>query len=192
MTLNEDQIIVMCEKLANKFNSPDHREDMVQEGVLKCYELLAVDPETHPAKLYREAKRRMHDYLNVDTHPVTIPAHSRTKRLARNIEDEDRGEMSEVGYLWLKSVLSSDNLPYDEDFGESNSDHTQTYEDREYHAHVISVAVTTLTQEEWQVIKMRYYEEMTLSEVGDLMGHSHMWVSRVEKRALNKLKVWLM
>jgi RNA polymerase sigma factor (sigma-70 family) len=191
VTLNEDQIVVMCEKLANKFNSPDHREDMVQEGVLKCYELLAVDPETHPAKLYREAKRRMHDYLNVDTHPVTIPAHNITKRLARDVEDDYSGNLSEENFSWLKSILSSDNLPYDEDFGESDLDHAKDYEDREYHAHVLSVAITTLSQDEWQVVKMRYYDDMTQNDVADVLGQNQRWVSRVEIKALGKLKEWL-
>ena len=181
----------MCDRLAYKFNNPDHREDMVQEGLLVCYELLAQDPETHPAKLHREAKRRMHDYLNVDVHPVSIPAHSRTKRLARDIDDDDKGDMSDIGYAWLKSVLSAENMPYDEDFGESEYNHTQTYEDMDYNAHVLSVAVTTLDQDEWHVIRMRYYDEMTLHEVGDVMEVSHMWVSRTEKAALSKLKNWL-
>jgi RNA polymerase sigma factor (sigma-70 family) len=181
----------MCEKLAYKFNNPDHREDMVQEGLLVCYELLALDPETHPAKLHREAKRRMHDYLNVDVHPVSIPAHSRTKRLARDIEDGDKGDMSDIGYAWLKSVLSAENMPYDEDFGESSYDHTQNYEVMEYNAHVLSVAVTTLDQDEWQVISMRYYDEVTQNDVADALGTNQRWVSRTEKRALEKLKSWL-
>jgi RNA polymerase sigma factor (sigma-70 family) len=182
----------MCEKLAYKFNNPDHREDMVQEGLLVCYELLAQDPETHPAKLHREAKRRMHDYLNVDTHPVSIPAHSRTKRLARDIEDNDKGDMSDIGHAWLKSVLSAENMSYDEDFGESGYNHTQTYEDREYNAYVLSVAVTTLDQDEWRVIRMRYYDEMSQADVADMLERSQPWVSVVEAKALEKLRKWLL
>jgi len=182
------QLQSMCEKLAYKFNNPDHREDMIQEGLLVCYELLAQDPETHPAKLHREAKRRMHDYLNVDTHPVSIPAHSRTKRLARDIEDSDKGNMSKDGHSWLKSVLSADNLSYDEDFGESGYNHTQTYEDREYNAYVLSVAVTTLDQDEWRVIRMRYYDEMSQADVADVLERSQPWVSVVESKALEKLR----
>lgn len=189
--ISEKEVLTMCEKLSYKFNSPEHRDDLTQEGVLLCYQLLAEDPETHPAKLHREAKRRMHDYLNVGLHPVSIPAHSRTKRLTRDIEDEDKGAMSDLGYAWLKSVLSAENLSYDEDFGESPHDHTQDYEDMQYYAHVLNVAITTLTQDEWQVVHMRYYDEYTQSDVADLMGTNQRWVSRTEKRALEKLKSWL-
>ena len=191
-TLTNKDLQSMCEKLAYKFNNPDHRDDMVQEGLLVCYELLEQDPEIHPAKLHREAKRRMHDYLNVDTHPVSIPAHSRTKRLARDIEDSDKGNMSKDGHSWLKSVLSADNLSYDEDFGESEYNHTQTYEDREYNAHVLSVAVTTLDQDEWRVIRMRYYDEMSQADVADVLERSQPWVSVVEAKALEKLRKWLL
>ena len=181
----------MCDRLAYKFNNPDHREDMVQEGLLVCYELLAQDPETHPAKLHREAKRRMHDYLNVDTLPVQVPAHNVTKRLARDIDDEFSGNMSDDSFAWLKSVLSSEHMSYDEDFGESPYNHTQSYEDRQYDAHVLSVAITTLTQEEWQVIFMRYFDDLTQQEVADVMATNKMWVSRAEKEALSKLRKWL-
>lgn len=190
-TLTQKELINICEKLAYRFNNPEHREDMVQEGLLVCYELLAEDPNTHPAKLHREAKRRMHDYLNVGTLPVQIPAHNVTKRLTRDIEDDFSGDMTEEGHAWLRAVLSAENLPYDEDFGESDYDHAQAYEDMEFNTHVLSVAVTTLNQDEWQVIRMRYYDEMTLHEVGDVMGASHMWVHRTEKQALSKLKGWL-
>lgn len=190
--ITEQEVVTMCEKLSYKFNSPEHREDLTQEGVLVCYELLAEDPETHPAKLHREAKRRMHDYLNVGLHPVSIPAHSRTKRLARNLDDESSGNMSEEGFLWLKSVLSAENLSYDEDFGESSYDHTQNYEDMEYHAHVLSVAVTTLDQDEWQVIRLRYYDEMKQDDVAKTLNKNQVWVHRVEKSALEKLKTWLL
>ena len=186
--ISEQEVLTMCEMLSYKFNSPEHRDDLTQEGVLVCYQLLSEDPETHPAKLHREAKRRMHDYLNVGLHPVSIPAHSRTKRLTRDIEDDDKGDMSDIGYAWLKSVLSAENLSYDEDFGESPDDHTQNYEDSEYYEHLLNVAIKTLDKDEWRVIRMRYYDEMTLHEVGDAMEVSHMWASRTEKAALAKLK----
>jgi len=54
MEMND--IVIMCERLARKFNRPQHYDDMVSEGILKVYELLGKDPETHPANLYRESR----------------------------------------------------------------------------------------------------------------------------------------
>ncbi len=190
--LNSKQITAMCKKLAYKYNSETHREDMMQEGILVCYEILAGEPDAHPAKLYREAKRRMHDYLNLDTQPVAIPAHSRSRRLARNIEDVSSGDMSKQGFEWLKLVLQAEDRPYDEDFSVCDRDHALDFENKEYHAHVRSVVSKTLSDTELCIIKMRYYHDLTQDEVGDMMGVNKMWVSRHEKTALTKLELQLL
>mgnify|MGYP002639276521 FL=1 len=190
--LNDKQVMKMCEKLAYKYNSQTHREDMMQEGILVCYEILAVEPDAHPAKLYREAKRRMHDYLNLDTQPVTIPAHSRSRRLARNINDGNAGDMSEQGYEWLKLVLQAEDRPYDEDFSICDRDHALDFENKEYYAYVKSVIAKTLSETELCIIKMRYYADVTQEEVGDVLGVHQSWVSRHENTALRKLGSELM
>jgi RNA polymerase sigma factor (sigma-70 family) len=186
--MTEKEIVGMCERLAYKYNSESHRDDLVQEGVVKCYEILAKEPDAHPAKLYREANRRMHSYLNLETQPVFIPDHSRARRLARDIDDGDTGNMSEGGYAWLKLVLASENIPYSEDFSLSSSDHATDYEEREYGDHLMTVAVTTLSPEEWKIIRMRYWLDMTQDEVGVAMNENQKWVSRHEKSALSKLQ----
>ena len=187
--LNDKQVMKMCEKLAYKYNSQTHREDMMQEGILVCYEILAEEPDAHPAKLYREAKRRMHDYLNLDTQPVFIPIHSRSRRLARNIDDKSAGAMSEQGHAWLKLVLQAEDRPYDEDFSVCDRDHALAFEENEYYAYVRAVASKVLSATELSIIKMRYYQYMTQDDVGYALGVNKMWVSRHENTALNKLKV---
>jgi len=157
------------------------------EGVLVCYEILAKEPDAHPAKLYREAKRRMHDYLNLDTQPVAIPKHNISRRLTRYIEDTETGNMTEASRDWLKAVLSSEDRPYDEDFSLSDKDHVEEYEKREYEEHVRSVALEVLSPTELCIVRLRYYEDMTQDEVAIVIGTNKMWVSRHEKTALVKL-----
>lgn len=184
----DSEVVTMCERLAYKYNSDRHRQDLEMEGVLVCYEILAKEPDAHPAKLYREAKRRMHDYLNLDTQPVSIPKHSRSRRLTRNINDDNSGDMSEEGYDWLKAVLSSYNVPYDEDYGVCDKDHAEKYERKEYGNYVRTVAEETLSATELCVVRLRYYEDMTQDEVGITLGVNQKWVSRHEITALTKLK----
>jgi len=188
MSLTGPEIVGMCEKLANRFNSPSHRDDMVQEGVLKCYEILADDDKVHPAHLYREAKRRMHDYLNLDVLPVTVPAHNITRRLTRDIDDDEIGEMSEAGHKWLKVVLSSTSGQYNEEYGGSGKDHVERYETRDFAKHVIKTAREKLTTEELEVVKLRYFGDMTQEDVANAMGKNKMWVSRYENSAMQKLR----
>ena len=45
-----------------------------------------------------------------------------------------------------------------------------------------------LEAEERQLIYMRYYRDMTQTEIGERMGISQVQVSRMEKRILQKLK----
>ena len=188
MSLTGPEIVGMCEKLANRFNSPSHRDDMVQEGVLKCYEILADGEEVHPAHLYREAKRRMHDYLNIDVLPVTVPAHNITRRLTRDIDDDEIGEMSEAGHKWLKVVLSSASGQYNEEYGGSGKDHVERYETKDFAKHVIKTAREKLTTEELEVVKLRYFGDMTQEDVANAMGKNKMWVSRYENSAMQKLR----
>ena len=188
MSLTGPEILEMCERVANRFNSPSHRDDMVQEGVLKCYEILAEDGEVHPAHLYREAKRRMHDYLNIDVLPVTVPAHNITRRLTRDIDDDEIGEMSEAGHKWLRVVLSSTSGQYNEEYGGSGKDHVERYETRDFAKHVIKTAREKLTTEELEVVKLRYFGDMTQEDVANAMGKNKMWVSRYENSAMQKLR----
>ncbi len=50
----------------------------------------------------------------------------------------------------------------------------------------------TLTKREYQIISMRYGlnggEELTQNNIGEMFGISRSYVSRIEKKALNKLK----
>jgi len=188
MSLNGAEIVSMCEKLSSRFNSPAHRDDMTQEGILKCYEILAEDNDVHPAKLYREAKRRMHDYLNLDVLPVTVPAHNIARKLTRDIESGEIGNMSEAGQKWLKIILSSTTGQYDEEYGGSGKDHVEVYEAKEFAMYVRKVALDKLTTEEWEVIRMRFYGDMTQDDVANNTGRSKMWVSRQEASGMTKLR----
>ena len=48
--------------------------------------------------------------------------------------------------------------------------------------------LNTLTKEELQIIKARYYEDMSQKEVGDILGMYQVEVSRKEKNILRKLR----
>jgi RNA polymerase sigma factor (sigma-70 family) len=186
--LETNEIITMCQRLARKYNAPQHYQDLVQEGILVCYEILGKEDCTHPAKLYREANRRMHDFLNLDVLPVSVPAHNITRRLTRDADDTEIGEMSDTGVSWLKTVLQSDWVGYDEDYIESDLDTADAYEQKEYRKYMISVAKKTLSKTEWQIIKMRYFRDLAQEEVANALKSNKMWVSRHERIALDKLK----
>lgn len=188
MSLTHKELETMCNRLAYKYNSPNHRDDLAQEGLLKCYEIIAEEPKAHPAKLHREAKRVMHDYLNLGLLPVYVPAHSVARGLAHDIDKGKSGTMGKQGHDWLKLVMSRNDIPYDEDFSESSMDQAKDYETKELLNYVISVADKSLSAIEYAIFKMRYFKGMSQDEVATQLEINKMLVSRHESRALNKIR----
>ena len=56
------------------------------------------------------------------------------------------------------------------------------------HKHDLKAAIEELDETERQIIYYRYFEEMTQSKVGELLNLSQMQVSRLERKALNKMR----
>lgn len=185
MISNED-LINMCRKLAHKYNRPNDFDDLVSEGSIVCLELRAEDPEVHPAKLYREANRAMHDYINLSLQPVSIPKHNVARRLSHDINDEDIGNMSEGGANWLRNILSSEAVSYEE-FSSSIPDHAEEYERADYENYVLTVAEQHLSLEEWRILRLRFWEDMSQQEVADAISSTQRQVSRIESKALETL-----
>ena len=82
-------------------------------------------------------------------------------------------------------LLLSDVLGSDEDIVSKNIERTEDEK-------TIREAVSALEERERVIIEMRYglggKREMTQKEVADLMGISQSYISRIEKKALEKLK----
>lgn len=70
----------------------------------------------------------------------------------------------------------------------------QIYKDLEKKAEIEELyrSFSTLSKREFEIIKMRYglmnSEERTQKEIADMMGISQSYISRIEKKVLNKLK----
>ena len=184
--ISNEYLINMCRKLAHKYNRPNDFDDIVSEGAIVCLELRAEDPEVHPAKLYREANRAMHDYINLSLQPVSIPKHNVARRLSHDIKDEETGNMSEDGANWLRNILSSEAVSYEE-FSSSIPDHAEEYERADYENYVLTVAEKHLSLEEWRILRLRFWEDMSQQEVADAISSTQRQVSRIESKALETL-----
>ena len=186
--MNHAEIDKMCTRLSYRYNRPSHREDLAQEGMLKCYEILSEEPDAHPAKLYRAAKDRMHEYINVDILAVKVPTHNQTRALIWDLSLEKQGTMSEEGNSRLKQALSGSNTAYEEGDIASDLDQAQDYEEKDYASYMYATALEKLTRKEFHIIKLGYYEDMSQEEVGEALSMTHQYVSLVEITALSKLK----
>jgi len=184
--MNQKEIVTMCEKMANKYKRPQHFQDLVQEGVLVCYEILAQDPEPHDAQLWREVNRRMRDYLNLDLHPLSVPNSDAARAISRGKQPSSTNHSKE-SLDWLEYILSGDVVEIDE-FMAYSPDHADEYEKRDYEAHMMSVAVTTLYLKELQLLNERYYEGKSQEVLAVELGVSQRTISRREDAILDKLR----
>lgn len=185
MTL--DELTKMCRRLAGKYKSGQMKDDLVQEGLLACLELLNDDPECHPAKLYRTADKAMWDYLNFSNVPVSVPKQVASRKLKYGSQSTITQNYSEKGLEELSLAVNSTSTSLkEEDMLVDGAE--VSYEDREYQAYVATKVVTVLDEEERQIIRMRYYYDMSLEIVGNQLGMSKQAVSLKEKVALKKLE----
>jgi len=187
--MKPETIMMMCEGLARRYKNPNHYDDLVGEGVLQCYEILAEDPKSHPAKLYREANRRMHDYLNLDIFPVDIPASDVSRRLSRNIDTEEFGDhtWSEDGINYLRNILSSEIIPFDT-ASLFNETVEENYEETDFYNKLNEQIELQLDEDERLLLHMKFVESMTQVDMGDFFGISQPAIVLRETKIFSKLR----
>tara|TARA_R100000951_G_scaffold78080_1_gene65900 strand:+ start:54 stop:647 length:594 start_codon:yes stop_codon:yes gene_type:complete len=187
--MKPETIMMMCEGLARRYKNPNHYDDLVGEGVLQCYEILAEDPKPHPAKLYREANRRMHDYLNLDVFPVAIPASDVSRRLSRDIDAGEFGDTnwSEDGINYLRNILSSEIIPFDT-ASLFNETVEENYEETDFYNKLNSQIELQLGEDERLLLHMKFVESMTQVDMGDFFGISQPAIVLRETKIFSKLR----
>lgn len=180
--MDTEEIVTMCEKLANKYRRPHIRDDIISEGVLAIYERLDVDPEEYPASLYRRANKAMYDYINIKNKAISIPNNAMAGQLSRGIA-YDGQNYSECGKKNLSDAILSTVVGFDDEYMTSVKDCTEKYERQDY----IDKAIRKLTEREREVIRMRYFDDMTQQDVRDFYNVSQQSVSLWESSALVKM-----
>jgi len=180
--MNTDEIINMCEKLANKYRRPHMRDDLIYEGILSIYERLEVEPEEYPASLYRRANKAMYDFVNLKSKAVTIPNNATAGQISRGIS-YDGQNYSQDGKKNLSDAILSTVVGFDEEYMTAVQDCTESYERQDY----IEKSFKLLTEREREVVYMRYFEDMTQDDIAIFYGVSRQSVSQWESVALLKM-----
>ena len=178
--MNSEEALKICRFLARKYNDQSEYDDLVSEGILAIYEMM--DQGVKEKKLlFSHAQRSMHDYYNIKRSPVHVPAGGMSHSMSKDQDTEGWTESAMYNALYGDVVELEENVLQVESSEE-------TYARQEWFAHVASVAITCVSEEEWKILRMRYWEDMTQDEVGEVFGQNKMWVSRKEKMALEKVR----
>ena len=188
-SMTEHEIIKMCQKVAYKYNRPEDFEDMVQEAVLACYELLAIKDEPHPAELYRAAQKRVYDYVNFDLHGLSIPASDTARSVSRNGEAGQSSSWSDEAVDHLTMVLHSEWGEYDDEMVDGNYKNAEALLlEKQERQELLDAICEVLSDEEMKIIRLRYFEGMTQDMVAKTTDQTYQSVSKKEQQALSKLK----
>ena len=188
--MDAKEISSMCKRLARRYKNPTHYEDLVSEGIVMCYEVLAKEPDAPVFKLYRKANSAMHDYLNLSVLPVTVPKSDVSRRLARN-KDVDLSDIdtnwTDDGIELLRMTLKSEVV----DAEKSNivqPSSEEIYENIDF----VKVLYRTLSKElsgdEQLLFFMRFEEDMTLDECADFFGIGKSTVHKRQEKLVSKVK----
>lgn len=183
------EILKICKVLAGRYSFSGHRDDLISEGLVACYECRN-SGKTKKADYVGSARRVMNDYINIKSKAVSIPS-TWASRIVGNQISRGGGlegvEGVKGGTIFqLFTAMSNDTTPVD--LAQiSTKDHSIRYEELEYQSYVISVAKEILTETEWKILELLYYHGKTQHEVGAVVKKSQVWVSRHKNEALGKL-----
>ena len=190
----DTEILHLCRSLAGRYRNQNHYDDLVSEGLISCYEAKAsgaVDKGVYISS----ARRAMSDYINIKIKAVNTPSTWASRRASKAVSSASEvvGLTGVADGTFNSLMAAMSNVTEDvSDDTAFTPDHAVSYEDKEYNLHIASVAKKTLTATEWQIIKMRYFEDLTQDAVADLTQTNQRWVSRQETSALSKLRAALL
>lgn len=192
--MEDHKILKLCQVLANRYRNGSQYEDLLSEGLVACYE--CKDQGKTAEKDYVGAARRaMNDYINIKTKAVSIPSTWASQAVSRAMgqgeELEELEGVEDATLTLMQQAMGNYTLQLEYDTLEVE-DHAEAFEKREYEAYVRRVAEETLSSEEFEILSMRYYKDMSQEDVAKTIGKGQTHVFRLEKSALEKLKTALL
>lgn len=182
--MDDKKILKMCKNIAFKYNRPYLHEDIMSECVLECYEQMSKG-NTHPANLYRMANRKVHDFVNLKSLPVSVPMQVESRLLSIGTDIEERS-MSKVGIENLSRAINSTYIDI-EGYETQTQDHAIEYEREEYFNHILKIAELFLTPLQWKIIQMKYLQDMSQVDIADELDITQQYVSLQENIALERI-----
>lgn len=182
--MDDKKILKMCKNIAFKYNRPYLHEDIMSECVLECYEQMSKG-NTHPANLYRMANRKVHDFVNLKSLPVSVPMQVESRLLSIGTDIEERS-MSKVGIENLSRAINSTYIDI-KGYETQTQDHAIEYEREEYFNHILKIAELFLTPLQWKIIQMKYLQDMSQVDIADELDITQQYVSLQENIALERI-----
>lgn len=138
----------------------------LNKNILSLYKKLEIARETLAQKLgHLPSVSEMSEFLDIDEGTIYQVLLSTSSILSLDNENEEEKNMYEM-------------------IQDDKSEDCSNYID-------LIDSMDTLSEEEKEIIKYRYFQDMTQSETAKILGMSQVKVSRTEKKSLNKMYNYL-
>lgn len=213
MTTNEliEAHMGLIKKIANKFYNVS-REDLIQVGVIGLLKAYQNFRDTSEAKFstyaYPYIFGEMYQLVNSNRDikvskellklykVVQKTRYELAQRLGYIPSDDEVAEFLEMDYNLVREAIacSSAMISLDDEASELNL-HEVIPDKREINSDLkidIDDSFKVLNSDEQKIIRARYFEDLTQSEVAKKLNMTQVMVSRYEKRSLEKMKMALM
>ena len=159
--MNNQDILDMCKRLANKYYNHQEYDDIVSEGVVLCLNMRA-EGIIEPHKMYYRARDEMSNYLNVRSSNLSYPK----SRAGRKAVKDDNIEYVDA---------EEEQIPTEDLFG--------SYELK----NSIEVLKKELSPKEWKLFIVLYNNNNNLTEASKVLNVSRQAVEQIRNNIRDKL-----
>jgi RNA polymerase sigma factor FliA len=111
--------------------------------------------------------------------------------LEESLTDIARSSIAALDEVWTSSNDDGDRLALIDTIEDTQATEPQTALDRMAIGDVLAVSIAALPEREKIVITLYYYEELTLREIGEVLGVSESRVSQLHTKAILRLRTHL-
>jgi len=188
--LREEEVLSLCQSLANRYHKSDMYDDLVSEGLVACYECKA-DGRSDVKTLTGAARRAMNDFINIKSKSMSIPKSWASRAVSQALAaDEDVEGLEGVKDETLSLLLAAmRNEASSVDEGMSTTKGAEVdFEEREHHLYLLNKVKEALDEDDWKFLLMISDEGTTQSQVADKLNLSHQAVSLRLRRIQSKAR----
>lgn len=188
--MRDEDILSLCQSLANRYRKSDMYDDLVSEGLVACYECKA-DGRSDVKILTGAARRAMNDFINIKSKSMSIPKSWASRAVSAALAaDEDVEGLEGVKDETLSLLLAAmRNEASSVDEWMSTTEGAEVdFEEREHHSYLLNKVKGALDEDDWNFLLMISDEGTTQSQVADKLNLSHQAVSLRLRRIQSKAR----
>jgi RNA polymerase sigma factor (sigma-70 family) len=186
--IDTSEVFELCLKMANRYSKYGEKEELLQESFLASLEYIDKTGDSNPINIYFVIKKSMYSAINLKRLPVSVPLNNNTLSISRGSSTETWDGLSDKTRESLVEAVSSKAVPLHHADIVPSEDYTQEeLHQRASVRYLVASVINTLSPEEQEVVLLKFWEDMTLREIGTVLKVSPETVRKRLESATKKL-----